>query len=35
MTFSSLLGLGSKDEKRTPVHNEAKYKPKELTFMCS
>jgi hypothetical protein len=33
MTFSRLLGLGSKDEQRTPVHNENKYKPRELTFM--
>jgi hypothetical protein len=33
MTFSKLLGLGSKDEERTPVHNENKYKPRELTFM--
>jgi hypothetical protein len=33
MTFSRLLGLGSKDERRTPVHNENKYKPKELPFM--
>jgi hypothetical protein len=33
MTFSRLLGLGSKDEERTPVHNETKYKPKELTFL--
>jgi hypothetical protein len=33
MTFSRLLGLGSKDERRTPVHNEDKYKPKELPFM--
>jgi hypothetical protein len=30
MTFSRLLGLGSKDEQRTPVHNENKYKPREL-----
>jgi hypothetical protein len=33
MTFSTLLGLGSKDEERTPIHNENKYKPRELTFM--
>jgi hypothetical protein len=33
MTFSKLLGLGSKDEDRTPIHNENKYKPSELTFM--
>jgi hypothetical protein len=33
MTFSRLLELGSKDEQRTPVHNENKYKPTELTFM--
>jgi hypothetical protein len=33
MTFSRLLGLGSKDEERTPIHNETKYKPRELTFM--
>jgi hypothetical protein len=33
MTFSRLLGLGSKDEQHTPVHNENKYKPRELTFM--
>jgi hypothetical protein len=33
MTFSRLLGLGSKDEEHTPVHNENKYKPRELTFM--
>jgi hypothetical protein len=33
MTFSRILGLGSEDEKRTPVHNETKYKPRELTFM--
>jgi hypothetical protein len=33
MTFSRLLGLGSKDERCTPVHNENKYKPKELPFM--
>jgi hypothetical protein len=33
MTFSRLLGLGSKDEECTPVHNENKYKPRELTFM--
>jgi hypothetical protein len=24
MTFSRLLGLGSKDEERTPIHNENK-----------
>jgi hypothetical protein len=35
MTFSWLLGLGSKDEERTPVHNENKYKPRELTFHVS
>jgi hypothetical protein len=33
MTFSRVLGLGSKDEDRTPIHNENKYKPRELTFM--
>jgi hypothetical protein len=33
MIFSRLLGLGSKNEERTPVHNENKYKPRELTFM--
>jgi hypothetical protein len=33
MTFSRLLGLGSKDEQHTPMHNEDKYKPKELPFM--
>jgi hypothetical protein len=33
MTFSRLLGLGSKDERSSPVHNEDKYKPKELPFM--
>jgi hypothetical protein len=33
MTFSRLLGLGSKDERCSPVHNEDKYKPKELPFM--
>jgi hypothetical protein len=33
MTFSRLLRLGSKDERRTPVHSEEKYKPKELCFM--
>jgi hypothetical protein len=33
MTFSRLLGLGSKDEERTPIHNEKKYMPRELTFM--
>jgi hypothetical protein len=33
MTFYRLLGLGSKDERRSPVHNEDKYKPKELPFM--
>jgi hypothetical protein len=33
MTFSRLLGLGYKDENRTPIHNETKYKPRELTFM--
>jgi hypothetical protein len=33
MTLSRLLGLGSKDEQRTSVHNENKYKPRELTFM--
>jgi hypothetical protein len=33
MTFSRLLGLGSKDEERTPIHNENKYKPRDLTFM--
>jgi hypothetical protein len=33
MTFSRLLELGSKDEERTPIHNETKYKPRELTFM--
>jgi hypothetical protein len=33
MTFSRLLGLGSKDEERTPIHNETKYNPRELTFM--
>jgi hypothetical protein len=27
------LGLGSKDERRSPVHNEDKYKPKEFPFM--
>jgi hypothetical protein len=35
MTFSRFLGLGSKDEKRTPIHNENKYKHRELTFMFS
>jgi hypothetical protein len=33
MTFSRLLGLGSKDEECTPINNEIKYKPRELTFM--
>jgi hypothetical protein len=33
MTFSRILGLGSKDEDHTPIHNENKYKPRELTFM--
>jgi hypothetical protein len=33
MTFSRLLGVGSKDEEHTPVHNENKYKPRKLTFM--
>jgi hypothetical protein len=33
MTFSRLFGLRSKDEDRTPIHNENKYKPRELTFM--
>jgi hypothetical protein len=33
MTFSNLLGLGTKDEERTPIHNENKYKPRDLTFM--
>jgi hypothetical protein len=33
MTFSMLLGLGSKDERRSPVHNENKYNPKELPLM--
>jgi hypothetical protein len=33
MTFSRLLGLGLKDEDRTPIHNENKYKPRDLTFM--
>jgi hypothetical protein len=33
MTFSRLLGLGSKDEECNPIHNENKYKPRELTFM--
>jgi hypothetical protein len=33
MTFSRLLALGSKDEECTPIHNETKYKPRELTFM--
>jgi hypothetical protein len=33
MTFSRLLGLGSKDERCSPMHNEDKYKPKELPFM--
>jgi hypothetical protein len=33
MTFSRLLGLGSKDERRSPVRNEDKYKPKVLPFM--
>jgi hypothetical protein len=27
------LGLGSKDEDHTPIHNENKYKPRDLTFM--
>jgi hypothetical protein len=35
MTFSRLLGLGSKDEERTPIHNENKDKPRDLTFMFS
>jgi hypothetical protein len=33
MTFPSLLALGSKDEDRTPIHNENKYKPRDLTYM--
>jgi hypothetical protein len=33
MTFSRLLGLSSKDEERTRIHNENKYKPRELTFV--
>jgi hypothetical protein len=33
MTLSRLLVLGSKDEERTPIHNENKYKPRELTYM--
>jgi hypothetical protein len=27
------LGLGSKDEDRTPIHNENKYKPRDLPYM--
>jgi hypothetical protein len=33
MTFSRFLGLGSKDEECTLIHNETKSKPRELTFM--
>jgi hypothetical protein len=33
MMFSRLLGLGSKDEDHTPIHNENKYKPRELPYM--
>jgi hypothetical protein len=33
MTFYTLLRLGTTDEKRTPIHNENKYKPKDLPFM--
>jgi hypothetical protein len=33
MTFSRLLGLGTKDEDHTPIHNENKYKPRDPTFM--
>jgi hypothetical protein len=28
-----LLGLGSKDEDRTTIHNENRYKPRDLTYM--
>jgi hypothetical protein len=33
MTFSRHLGLGSKDEYCTPIHNENKYKPRDLPCM--
>jgi hypothetical protein len=33
MTFSRLLGLGSKDEDHTLIHNENKYKPRDLPYM--
>jgi hypothetical protein len=33
ISFSRLLGLVSKDEEHTPIHNENKYKPRDLTFM--
>jgi hypothetical protein len=33
MTFSRLLGLGSKNEENTPIHNENKYKPRDLPYM--
>jgi hypothetical protein len=33
MTFFRILELGSKDEDRTPIHNENKYKPRDLPYM--
>jgi hypothetical protein len=33
MTFSRLFGLVSKDEDRTPIRNENKYKPRDLPYM--
>jgi hypothetical protein len=33
MTFSCLLGLGMKDEEHTLIHNEDKYKPKDMAYM--
>ena len=33
MTFSRLLGLGTKDEACTPIHVENKLKPSEVSYM--
>jgi hypothetical protein len=33
MTFSRILGFGSKDEEHTPIHNENKYNPRDLPYM--
>jgi hypothetical protein len=33
MTISRLLGLGSKDEDHTPIHNENNYKLRDLPYM--